>query len=139
MEAALGFEVFDSEEAVAVVIEEDIVVEDGEGVVVGRISIELGTTLLDPTMIGDPDAVRIDVTLLELVAVIELLVLVEVVVGVARLNEFVETDVPLVLEASLTVAGSVLPELVPGAMLVSDAEETALSAVEDVEADLDDD
>jgi hypothetical protein len=135
---ALGFEVFDSEEAVAVVIDglEDVV-EDGEGVVVGRMRIELGITLLDSTMVGDPDAVKMVVMLLELVAVTELLVLVEVVIGVVRLDEIVEAGV-LVLETALLVAVSVLSELVSEAMLVSDAEESALFAVEDVEADRDD-
>lgn len=129
---------FGSEEAVAVVVDtlEDVV-EDGEGVVVGRMRIELGITLLDSTMVGDPDAVKMDVMLLALVAVTELLVLVEVVIGVVRLDEIVEAGV-LVLETALLVAVCVLSELVSEAMLVSDAEESALFAVEDVEADRDD-
>lgn len=105
---ALGFEVFVSEEAVAVVIEEDTVVEDGEDIVVGRMRIELGMTPLDTPMVGDPDAVNMDVMLLELVAGTELLVLVEVDIGVVRLDEVVEAVVPLVLETTLLVAGNVL-------------------------------
>ncbi|KAH0194727.1 hypothetical protein KCV03_g286, partial [Aureobasidium melanogenum] len=88
-------------------------------------------------MVGDPDAVKMDVMLLALVAVTELLVLVEVVIGVVRLDEIVEAGV-LVLETALLVAVCVLSELVSEAMLVSDAEESALFAVEDVEADRDD-
>lgn len=127
MGVALGLEAFDSLEAVAVVIddlEEDIVLADREGVVVGRMRIELGITLLDSTIVGDPDAVKMDTMLLELVADTELLGLVKVVKGVVRLNEIEEVGVPLEL-------GS---ELVSETMLVCDAEESALSAVEDVEA-----
>lgn len=132
---------FDSEEAVAVVmdeLEESIVVEDGEGVVVGRMRIELGITLLDSTMVGDPDTVKVDVMLLELVGGTDMLVLVEVVIDVVTLDEIVEVDVSLVLESALFVAVRVLSELVSEAILVSDAEETALFAVEDVEAGGDD-
>lgn len=124
---ALGLEVFGSEEAVAVVIDvldEVIVVEDRKGVVVGRMRIGFGMTLLDCTIVGDPDAVKMDVMLLELVAGAELLVLVEVLKGIRKLDEIVDAGVSLVLE----------PELVSEAMLVSDAEEIALSAVEDVAA-----
>lgn len=124
---ALGLEAFDSLEAVAVVIdelEEDILLADREGVVVGRMRIELGITLLDSTIVGDPDAVKMGTMLLELVADTELLGLVKVVKGVVRLDEIEEVGVPLEL-------GS---ELVSETMLVCDAEESALSAVEDVEA-----
>ena len=73
---------FDSEVAVAVAIDEvdedDTVVEDGEGVVVGRMRIEVGIALVvDSVMVGVPDAVRMDVTLLGLDVAIELLPVLE--------------------------------------------------------------
>ena len=73
---------FDSEVAVAVAIddvdEDDTVVEDGEGVVVGRMRIEVGIALVvDSVMVGVPDAVRMDVTLLGLDVAIELLPVLE--------------------------------------------------------------
>lgn len=142
---ALGLEVFDSEVAVAVAIDEldDTVVEDREGVVVGRMRIEVGIALaVDPVIVGPPDAVKTDVVLIELVMAIELLTLLEVVEGGVELAELRVIGGSLVvetLEVMLSVAGGVLTELVCKALLElscvepPDAVEAALSAVEDVE------
>ena len=144
---ALGLEVFDSEVAVAVAIDEleddDIVVEAGEGVVVGRMRIEVGIALMvDSVIVGPPDAVKIEVVLLGLVMATELLTLPEVVGGEVELAGLRVTEGSLVvetLEAVLSVGRGVLAELVCKVLLelscvvFSDAVETALSAVEDVE------
>lgn len=121
----MGLEVLDSEVAVAVAInevdEDDIVVEEGEGVVVGRMRIEVGIALMvDSVMVGVPDAVRMDVILLELVVAIELLPVVEEVGDVVELAEVEGTGVSLVvevLEAALLVGRGVLSELVSIALL----------------------
>jgi hypothetical protein len=89
---ALGSEVFDSEVAVAAIVDEpdddDIVAEDEEGVVVGRMRIEVGIALVvDSVTIGVPEAVRMDVILLELVVAIELVTLLEAVGDVVVLAE----------------------------------------------------
>lgn len=89
---ALGLEVLDSEVAVAAVVgeldEDDTVVEAGEGVVVGRMRIEVGMALVvDAVIVGLPDAVRMAVMLLELVLAIKLLSLLKVVGGVVELVE----------------------------------------------------
>lgn len=115
----------DSEVAVAVAIDEvdedDIVVEEGEGVIVERMRIEVGTALVvDSVMVGVPDAVRIDVILLGLVVAIELLPVVEEVGGVVELAEVEGTGVWLVvevLEAALLVGRGVLSKLVSIALL----------------------
>jgi hypothetical protein len=122
---ALGLEVFDSEVAVAVAIDEvdedDIVVEDGEGVVVGRMRIEVGIALVvDSVMVGVPDGVRMDVTLLGLDVAIELLPVLEELGDVVELAEVEGTEVSLVvevLEAALLVGMGVLSELVSKALL----------------------
>jgi hypothetical protein len=118
-------EVFESEVAVAVEIDEvdedDIVVEDGEGVVVGRTRIEVGIALVvDSVMVGLPDAVRMDVILLGLDVATELLPVLEEVGGVVELADVEGTGVSLVvevLEAALLVGMGVLSELVSKALL----------------------
>jgi len=144
---ALGLEVFDSEVGVAVAIDEldddDTVVEDGEGVVVGRMRIEVGIALtVDSVLVGLPDAVRIEVVLLGLVMVTELLTLLEMVAGGLELAGLRVTGGSLVvetLEAVVSVGRGLLAELVCKVLLelscvvFSDAVEAALSAVEDIE------
>lgn len=149
---ALGLEVFDSEVAVAVWIDEldedDIVVEDGEGVVVGRMRIEVGIALVvDCVIVGLPDAVRMAVMLLELVMATELLSLLEVVGGVVELADVEEIGGSLVvevLEAVLSAGTGVLAKLASRALselscvALSDVVEAALSAEEDIETLLED-
>jgi len=144
---ALGLEVFDSEVGVAVAIDEldddDIVVEDGEGVVVGRMRIEVGIALMvDSVLVGPPDAVKIEVVLLEPVMATELLALLDEIGGGVELPGFRVAGGSLVvktLEAVLSVGRGVLAALVCKVLLElscvasSDAVEAALSAVEDVE------
>jgi hypothetical protein len=140
---ALGSEAFDSEVAIAAIVDEldddDIVVEDEEGVVVGRMRIEVGIALVvDSVTIGEPDAVRMDVMLLELVVAIELVTLLETVGDVVVLAEVDVTGGSLVVEVLEIVASGVLSELVSkllaelGCVTVSDVEGTAPLAVEDV-------
>jgi hypothetical protein len=114
---ALGSEVFDSEVAVAAFIDEpeddDIVVEDEEGVVVGRMRIEVGIALVvNSVTIGVPDAVRMDVILLGLVVAIELVSLLEVIGGAVVLAEVDMTKGPLVVEVVEAVTSGVLSELI---------------------------
>jgi hypothetical protein len=143
---ALGSEVFDSEVAVAAIVDEpdddDIVAEDEEGVVVGRMRIEVGIALVvDSVTIGVPEAVRMDVILLELVVAIELVTLLEAVGDVVVLAEVDVTGGWLVVEVLETVASGVLSELVSkllvglSCVVVSDVKETTLLAVEDVNED----
>jgi hypothetical protein len=143
---ALGSEVFDSEVAVAAVVDEpdddDIVVEDEEGVVVGRMRIEVGIALvLESVTVGVPDAVKMDVILLELVVAIELESLVEVVGGAVVLAEVDVIGGSLVVEVLEAVASDVLSELVSKLLVelscavVSDVKETTLLAVEDINED----
>ena len=140
-------EVFDSEVAVAAVVdkldEDDSEVEEGEGVVVGRMSIEVGIALLvDCVIVGLPDAVRMAVILLELVMATELLSLLEVVGGVVELADVEEIGGSLVvemLETVLSAGTDVLAKLGSGALLelscvvLSDVVEATLSAEEDIE------
>jgi hypothetical protein len=134
---ALGLEVFDSGVAVAVLIgepdDDDTVVEDEEGVVVGRMRIELGIALVvDSVTVGVPDAVKIDAVLLELVS------LLGVVGGAVVLAEEDVTKGSLVVEVLEVVASGVLSELVSkllaelSCVTISDVEGTAPLAVEDV-------
>jgi hypothetical protein len=114
---ALGLEVFDSEVAVAAFIDEpdddDIVVEDEEGVVVGRMRIEVGIALVvNSVTIGVPDAVRMDVILLGLVVAIELVSLLEVIGGAVVLAEVDMTKGSLVVEVVEAVTSGVLSELI---------------------------
>jgi hypothetical protein len=142
-------EVFDSEVAVAVLIDEldddDIAVEDEAGVVVGRMRIEVGIALaVDSVTIEDPDAVKMGAALLGLVVVTELVSLTDMVGSVEELAEVMGTGGSLVLEvleAAVLVTGSVLSELVSGmpaelsCVMVSDGDEPVPLAVEDVNAD----
>jgi hypothetical protein len=125
---ALGLEVFDSGVAVAVLIgepdDDDTVVEDEEGVVVGRMRIELGIALVvDSVTVGVPDAVKIDAVLLG---------------GAVVLAEEDVTKGSLVVEVLEVVASGVLSELVSkllaelSCVTISDVEGTAPLAVEDV-------
>jgi hypothetical protein len=145
----LGLEVFDSEVAVAVLIDalddDDIAVEDGEGVVVGRMRIEVGTALLiDSVTDGDPDAVKMDVALLELVVVTELVSLIDVVGSVVEVDEVVSAGGSLmleVLEPAALVTGGVLTEPVSkipaelSCAVVSNVEESVPLMVEGVNMD----
>lgn len=137
----------DSEVAVAAVVDElnvdDFVVEAGEGVVVGRMRIEVEIALVvDTVIVGLPDAVRIAVMLLELVVTTELLSLLEVAGHTVVLVEVERTGGSLVvevLEAVIAVEKAVLAELASGALLelscavLSNVVEAALSAVDDTE------
>jgi hypothetical protein len=142
-------DVFDSEVAVAVLInvldDDDIAVEDGVGVVVGRIRIEVGMALVvDSLAVGDTDAVKMDVALLGLLLVTELVSLTEVVGSVVELAVVTGTRDSLVLEvleAAVLVTGSVLSELVSGTpaelscVMIPDVEEPVPPVVEDVNGD----
>ena len=141
---ALGLEVFDSEVAVAVAIDEpdDTVVGDREGVVVGRMRIEVGTALVvDSVIVGLPDALKMDVVLIELVMATELLTLLEVVGGGVGLAELRVTGGSLgveALEVMLSAGRGVLAALVCKALLklscvvLCNALEIALSVVKDI-------
>jgi hypothetical protein len=141
--------VFDSEVAVAVLVDalddDDMAVEDGEGVVVGRIRIEVGRALVIGSMtVGDPDAVNMDVVLLGLLVVTKLVSLTEVAGSAVELAVVIGTGDSLVievLEAAVLVTGSVLSELVSGmpaelsCVMVSDGKDPVPLAVEDVNGD----
>jgi hypothetical protein len=141
--------VFDSEVAVAVLVDalddDDMAVEDGEGVVVGRIRIEVGSALVIGSMtVGDPDAVNMDVVLLGLLVVTKLVSLTEVAGSAVELAVVIGTGDSLVievLEAAVLVTGSVLSELVSGmpaelsCVMVSDGKDPVPLAVEDVNGD----
>jgi hypothetical protein len=141
--------VFDSEVAVAVLVDalddDDMAIEDGEGVVVGRIRIEVGRALVIGSMtVGDPDAVNMDVVLLGLLVVTKLVSLTEVAGSAAELAVVIGTGDSLVievLEAAVLVTGSVLSELVSGmpaelsCVMVSDGKDPVPLAVEDVNGD----
>jgi hypothetical protein len=139
-------EVFDSEVAVAVLVgeleDDDMAIEDEEGVVVGRMRIEVGIALvLDSVTVGVPDAVKMDVILLELVVAIELESLLEVAGGAVVLADVDATGGSLVVEVLEAVGSDVLSELVSKLLVglscavVSDVKETTLLAVEDVNED----
>jgi hypothetical protein len=141
--------VFDSEVAVAVLVDalddDDMAVEDGEGVVVGRIRIEVGRALVIGSMtVGDPDAVNMDLVLLGLLVVTKLVSLTEVAGSAVELAVVIGTGDSLVievLEAAVLVTGSVLSELVSGmpaelsCVMVSDGKDPVPLAVEDVNGD----
>jgi hypothetical protein len=141
--------VFDSEVAVAVLVDalddDDMAIEDGEGVVVGRIRIEVGRALVVGSMtVGDPDAVNMDVVLLGLLVVTKLVSLTEVAGSAVELAVVIGTGDSLVievLEAAVLVTGSVLSELVSGmpaelsCVMVSDGKDPVPLAVEDVNGD----
>jgi hypothetical protein len=141
--------VFDSEVAVAVLVDalddDDMAIEDGEGVVVGRIRIEVGRALVIGSMtVGDPDAVNMDVVLLGLLVVTKLVSLTEVAGSAVELVVVIGTGDSLVievLEAAVLVTGSVLSELVSGmpaelsCVMVSDGKDPVPLAVEDVNGD----
>jgi hypothetical protein len=141
--------VFDSEVAVAVLVDalddDDMAIEDGEGVVVGRIRIEVGRALVIGSMtVGDPDAVNMDVVLLGLLVVTKLVSLTEVAGSAVELAVVIGTGDSLVievLEAAVLVTGSVLSELVSGmpaelsCVMVSDGKDPVPLAVEDVNGD----
>lgn len=140
---------FDSEVAVAVLVDalddDDMAIEDGEGVVVGRIRIEVGRALVIGSMtVGDPDAVNMDVVLLGLLVVTKLVSLTEVAGSAVELAVVIGTGDSLVievLEAAVLVTGSVLSELVSGmpaelsCVMVSDGKDPVPLAVEDVNGD----
>jgi hypothetical protein len=97
--------------------------------------------VVDSVTIGDPDAVKMDATLLALVVTTELVSLIEVVGSVVEPFVVIGTGASLVIEvlgAAVLVTGSVLSELVSGTpaelscVMVPDVEEPVPPAVEDV-------